>query len=170
MLAAKFPLVGGFSEELALVGTTVSEQYAIGGYGFIDKTGELKIPGTYEQAMRFGEGLAAVKQNGKFGFINVNGKLVIECKYRFVEDFRDGIARCRRDIDTPENNIDFIDKTGEMLFRVREDDVGYLNRQFEFEIKIETEMAGERYFLGGQEFHEGLAQVAIGHKSGERKD
>ena len=207
-LATKYPLVDKFSEGLALVGTTVNDQSQIGDYGYIDKTGDLKIPGDFKSGDRFNEGLAAVMKNGKVGFIDRSGKTVIDFKYRSAEGFQNGIARCRRDVDNVQFDIEFIDKTGKVLFIGRDSDigrfsegllyvnltpgrakipeeikidrtvdqavpngrdVGYLNAQFEFEIKIATDMEDDRYFLQGEGFHEGLAEVAIGHKTGEQK-
>ncbi len=204
-LASKYPLVDVFSEGLAMVGTTVSDdaRLAIGGYGFIDQTGRCVIPGIYEEAGRFSDGLAVVKKNGKYGYINRRGKVVVDFKYQRAEVFQDGIARCWVEQDNARNPVEFIDTAGKVLFRVRADNIGrfseglvyanlsskplkepidpsvdqeapdrllgYLNRRFEFEIRIDDEMPGDRYVLGGKEFHEGLAEVAIGHRDGERK-
>ncbi|NQT17495.1 MAG: WG repeat-containing protein, partial [Planctomycetes bacterium] len=45
----------------------------------------------------------------------------------------------------------------------------YLDRRFEFVLRITPEMPGGRYFLMGKEFHDGMAAVAIGHSGEERK-
>lgn len=46
----------------------------------------------YEDADTFGEGLAAVKQNGKWGYVDETGKLVIPCKYDLAYGFNEGYA------------------------------------------------------------------------------
>ena len=39
-------------------------------WGFIDKTGQMIIAPTYEEAQSFHEGMAAVKLNGLWGFLS----------------------------------------------------------------------------------------------------
>lgn len=202
-LASQYALVDSFSEGLAMVGTTVSDVSVVGGYGFIDKTGQLVIPGIYQDAGRFSDGLAVVKKEGKYGYIDQRGTVVVDFKYRQAEAFQDGTARCLLDSANVNTSLQFIDKTGKVLYRTRADDigrfsegllfanvvvgpvkipkdptrdqeapervVGYMNPRFEFEIRINREMPGDRYFLQGEEFHEGLAEVAFGHAGGERK-
>lgn len=201
-LAAHYPVVYTFSEGLAVVGTTVSDdaQLRIGGYGFIDQTGRLVIPGIYEEAGRFSDGLAPVRKDGKCGYIDRRGKVVVDFQYRFAESFKDGIARASLDRDNIDHSVEFIDKTGQVLFRARGDSVGrfseglayanlpaekpaepmadvvapervrgYLDRRFEFAVRFTPELPGGGEILGGEEFHEGMAAVTIGHSSGERK-
>jgi hypothetical protein len=44
-----------------------------GKWGFIDNTGKLAVPLTYDYAFSFSEGMAAVNRRDKWGFISVNG-------------------------------------------------------------------------------------------------
>lgn len=46
----------------------------------------------YEDASRFSEGLAAVKQNGKWGYIDTDGKTVIPFDYDYAFSFNEGVA------------------------------------------------------------------------------
>lgn len=50
------------------------------------------IPPTYEDASRFSDDLAAVKQNGKWGYINLKGEVVIGFQYDFASYFSEGYA------------------------------------------------------------------------------
>ncbi|NQT16006.1 MAG: WG repeat-containing protein, partial [Planctomycetes bacterium] len=118
-LATRYPLVDVFSEGLAMVGTTVSDdaRRVIGGYGFIDKTGRLVVPGGFEAANRFSDGLAAVKKDGKWGYINRKGRIVISPRYNeWADPFCDGMARVAPD----RNTTQFIDTTGKVIFELDE--------------------------------------------------
>lgn len=48
-----------------------------GKYIFIDENGKQIVPGTYDFARCFKDGLAAVYKDGKAGYIDTTGKLVI---------------------------------------------------------------------------------------------
>ena len=48
-----------------------------GKYIFIDENGKQIVPGTYDFARCFRDGLAAVYKDGKAGYIDATGKLVI---------------------------------------------------------------------------------------------
>ena len=50
------------------------------------------VPLVYESAVRFSEGLAAVKSKGKWGFVNAKGKVVVKPEYDTVFDFLGGRA------------------------------------------------------------------------------
>lgn len=64
-------------------------------YGYINCSGELKIPMIYEEANNFSEGLAGVKLNDKWGFIDKDGNIKIGFNYDEVNNFKDGIALVR---------------------------------------------------------------------------
>ena len=53
-----------------------------GKWGFVDKTGNVKVDYQYDKVTEFNEyGFAAVQKDGKWGVINQNGEIVIEPTY-----------------------------------------------------------------------------------------
>ena len=66
-----------------------------GKYGYIDKSGIVKIKPKYERAFEFSEGLAKVKLNKFIGYINTKGVLVVEAKYKRGTMFSEGLAAVR---------------------------------------------------------------------------
>lgn len=63
-----------------------------GKYGFVDKTGKVIVPATYDIAFDFSEGLGQVKLNDKCGFIDRTGKIIIPIEYDTCYDFKEGLA------------------------------------------------------------------------------
>ncbi|MBZ5607531.1 MAG: WG repeat-containing protein [Acidobacteriia bacterium] len=61
-------------------------------YGFIDHSGKLAIPATFDYASSFAEGLAVVKLEGRFGYIDHSGKLAIPARFSYAAEFSDGLA------------------------------------------------------------------------------
>ena len=55
-----------------------------GVFGYVDQKGNIVLPCEYEQARRFDNGYAVVRQDEKEGIINVNGKAVIPIEYDFI--------------------------------------------------------------------------------------
>lgn len=51
------------------------------------------LPGQFDQAADFSDGLAAVKQSGKWGYIDRTGRAVIPPRFLRVERFWNGLAR-----------------------------------------------------------------------------
>ena len=92
---------------------------------YVDKTGKQAFPGVFSSAGDFSEGMAAVKIPGNseeninplFGYIDHSGKMVIELPDGWWgHKFRDGVAQIQ--------NLDscyIIDKTGQRLFKVKND-------------------------------------------------
>lgn len=84
-------------------------------WGFINGSGQVVIPPTFERVGNFSEGLAKFRKNGKWGFINSKGKEVIQPVYETVRDFSEGITavmqRKRKGIEAF-----YIDSTGKVLF------------------------------------------------------
>lgn len=58
-----------------------------GKWGFVGFDGKIKIAPTYDNAMPFFEGLAAVCKNDKWGYINENNDIVIPYTYRGISPF-----------------------------------------------------------------------------------
>ena len=64
--------------------------FSQGQWGFIDASGAMVIPATYEDAMPFDEsGLAGVKLNGRWGFIDTNGRTVIRHQFDALHCYRE---------------------------------------------------------------------------------
>jgi len=63
-----------------------------GKIGFINHTGSLIIPATFDNADSFSEGLASVQVNGKYGYINEAGKFEIEPQFDAAGPFSEGLA------------------------------------------------------------------------------
>lgn len=56
-----------------------------GVYGFLSsETGKIKISPKYEDAISSGQGLCAVKENGKWGFIDESGAQVVENLFKYA--------------------------------------------------------------------------------------
>lgn len=71
-----------FSEGLAVVSLD-------GKYGYIDKTGNVKIPITFDSAGDFHQGRAVVKVGTDYGYIDKNGETVIGTTYYSASDFNE---------------------------------------------------------------------------------
>lgn len=66
-------------------------------YGFIDETGETKIPFMFTQASAFCQGLAVVYWNEKYGMISQEGNLVIPAVYDAIFPYNGATWHVRRD-------------------------------------------------------------------------
>jgi hypothetical protein len=64
-------------------------------WGYIDKTGEMKIVPQFDYADEFSEGYACIKKGDVYGYINKNGVLVIEPQFHEAYAFRQRVARVR---------------------------------------------------------------------------
>lgn len=62
-------------------------------HGFANADKKMVIADSFEGVENFGDGLAAVKKDGKWGFINANGEMVISPQYeKVITRFRGGLA------------------------------------------------------------------------------
>jgi len=62
-------------------------------YGFVNTSGDLAIPCTYDQVSNFSaDGIAAVKVGYNWGYINASGETVLEPEFSFAGDFVNGTA------------------------------------------------------------------------------
>jgi hypothetical protein len=117
--------VNSFSEGLALIGTYIGPGIPLGGYTFIDKTGQ-RVLKAYFDARSFSEGLARVNISSfhpRWGVIDKTGKEVTRCKYAYIRPFSEGLAvvalykrAARRIIEYVPVKWGFIDKTGQEVF------------------------------------------------------
>lgn len=63
-----------------------------GVWKFIDTEGLIAVPGPFERAAGFHDGLARVMIGRKWGFIDKTGSLVVKAEYQRAEDFSEGLA------------------------------------------------------------------------------
>ena len=117
-------LVAGCGSSDATVATVTAETSGLypvsvdGKWGFIDKTGTIKIQPQYEFAMPFSEGLAMVRLNGKWGYIDTSGTMVIQPQFDDAHPFSDGLATVGKfSEDGP--LFGYIDKTGALVIPMR---------------------------------------------------
>jgi hypothetical protein len=150
-IAPKFDAAGDFSEGLATVGFRKNNQdpdrygdVTIESYGYIDRTGKLKIPAQFSEASNFSEGLAAVriiaKQDGEsslYGYIDRTGNSIIAPQFTSAGKFSGGFAP----VVALDGNGGYIDRRGQMVLKLKYASVG--------------------------EFSEGLAPVGIETKRSE---
>ena len=80
--------------------------------GFMDYTGKIVIPATFDAAFDFSEGLAAVRVGNGWGYIDTAGKLLINVEHNFGDAFTHGIAR----VAWPNGNWGYINRMGEKLW------------------------------------------------------
>ena len=67
-----------------------------GGWGFIDKAGNVVVPFEYDGESKFSEGLALVVKNRKHGYIDKTGKVVVPLEYDSGNPFREGLAAVQK--------------------------------------------------------------------------
>lgn len=86
-IAAKFDTAFPFSDGFARVING-------GKTGYIDSSGKIVIPPTFEKAMDFKEDRAAVSVNGTdWGYIDRKGTIVIPANFKAAEAFSNGLAK-----------------------------------------------------------------------------
>lgn len=143
------------------------------GWGFVDGNNSVAIPGYFDDAEDFSEGLGQVMISDKWGFVNRNGKIVIPPMYDYSEPFTEGLsAVCKGDkwgyIDAEGKvKIDFIYKTAgtfhEGFAAVSEtgkkDSFGFINKNGRYVIPTGI-------YDGAKIFSEGLAPVMDNDKWG----
>ena len=67
-------------------------------FGYINSTGKVIVPATYNTALDFSDSLGGVfNKDWKLGYINSLGKLVIPCKYEDGYSFQNGYALVEKD-------------------------------------------------------------------------
>lgn len=78
--------------------------------GFVDEHGQFKIPPSFDEALSFSDGLAAVKIGERWGFVDGSGRQVIPAKFTGAYYFHDGVGTA--DLDSADV---LIDKSGRVL-------------------------------------------------------
>jgi WG containing repeat len=156
--------------------------------GYIDRTGKLVVPAKFdnlyhnpdnwgepdyssanhpctssyvESLDNFGNGLAAISQNGKYGYINSTGEVAIPLQYQFARRFQDGLA-----VVTQNKKSGYINPQGKVVIPIKFDaasdfreglaqvtinnKVGYIDRTGKIVIPIEYDsLELPRYFGDG---------------------
>ena len=146
-----------------------------GKFGYIDTKGNEVIPGQFDHARLFVNGMAAVAVGNRWGFIDKTGRYVINPQYDDAGDFLGGVAAVRS-----EDKWGYIDTSGKFKVQPIFDAlspssfvdglaaarmggrIGYIDRHGKFAIPPTFEEAGD--------FSEGLAQVRLGRKWGYVND
>jgi hypothetical protein len=88
-------------------------------YGFVDKTGEFKIPARFDGTRSFKEGLAAAKLGDKWGYVDQSGEFVIKPAYVFPGFFCEGLAKVTLE---EEGKFGYIDTEGRIVIEAQFDD------------------------------------------------
>ena len=159
-----------------------------GKWGFVDKNFKFVIPPQFDLAFEFSEGRAPVSINQKWGFIDVSGKLVVPAKYDHVWRFNDGLARVRidtaigtvRTFEGPEIKYNrrhgFVDRDGTEVIALQFADATRFSEGYAFVVPATLNrwaiidkrgnFIRQPEFESAEEFHEGLAAVAVEGKYG----
>ncbi|MGL5509860.1 MAG: WG repeat-containing protein, partial [Microcoleaceae cyanobacterium] len=88
-------------------------------YGYVNKSGDLIIPASFDEAKDFFQNLASVKQGETWGFIDNTGRLVIPAVYEKFAHFSEGLAGVKK---TGEK-YGFIDRQGKIVVEPQFDEV-----------------------------------------------
>lgn len=97
-------------QELLPGDQTLSGALIDGKYGFVDRSGKLRIANRYESIGRFSEGLAPVKIGTQWGYIDHNDKITIQPRFSDAGNFVNGVAIVKKD-----GMATLIDKNGKEL-------------------------------------------------------
>lgn len=85
----------------------------LGKYGYIDESGQIKVPLKYLEAIKeFKEGLAAVNKGGSWGYIDKTGAYIIVPRFKKAESFS-----CGRAAVMVKGKWGYIDKTGVIIIK-----------------------------------------------------
>jgi hypothetical protein len=137
--------------------------------GFVDEHGEFKINPTFDDALPFSDGLAAIQINKKWGFIDAVGHQIIQPKFSNAYYFREGVGIAQ----LPDSGDVLIDKSGKVLAMeygfvdvvsngrvpaTRDGKNGYLDLRGEVVIPL--------VYDDGRSFSDGLAAVKKENKWG----
>lgn len=91
----------GYAQDLAAV------KLESGLYTYYDEFGNDAMSRTFEEALNFSDGLAAVREGDRWGYINASGEFVIPAMYQEAQSFSEGFSAVR-----DETGWFYIDKNG----------------------------------------------------------
>lgn len=83
-------------ETTTTVGNEVLQLYPIkenSKWGYMNTTGKIVVPATFDYAWDFSDGLGRFKNKGKYGFVNAEGKIVIHPSLTYADDFKGEYTR-----------------------------------------------------------------------------
>ncbi len=95
------------SEDLLAVQSQVGP-----GYGFINRSGKIVLPGPYQGGASFSEGLAPINVDGEWAYIDTTGRVVI-ANLRVIT--AGGFVEGRAYVEDFTHHYGFIDRTGRMV-------------------------------------------------------
>jgi len=105
-------------------------------WGFIDRSGALRIDTRFDEVRDFSQAYAVVRTGAYWGFIDKQGDYLIKPTYKGAWSFSDGLARVQ----------------------TYQDSFGYVDRQGTLAIPVQ--------FVQASDFDAGLARVQIGQRYG----
>lgn len=169
----RFDEAASFSEGLARV--RVKRKF-----GYIDKSGSIRIRPQFDDALAFSERLAAVKVDGLWGYIGDSGRLVQERVFVDANSFTEGLAavaieeNARNEQLSGSRKYGFIDRAGTLIIRPE------FEQAEPFQGGLATVKVKGKYgcidklgafvieprFDAVDQFSDGLAAVSIGGKWG----
>ena len=136
--------------------------------GFVDAGGQFKIPPTFDDALPFSEGFAAVQVGEKWGFIDTKGHLVIGPQFEGAFYFREGVATVES-----EHGFLIVDKSGtalsgdyNMVEFIAEDRVPVLHGEKWGFLDLQGKTVIPVMYESMRPFSGGLAAVQRGNKWG----
>lgn len=106
---SRFNDLGDYNESLAKA--RIGEKW-----GYIDKTGRVRIDPRFDDARDFTNGFAAVQVGTKWGYIDKTGKLAIPPRFDDADDFDETLAMI-----VIGDKFGFINKTGKLVLPARYD-------------------------------------------------
>ena len=133
--------------------------------GYMDMEGKVKIGFQFDDAWRFVNGIALIKQNGKYGFIDKEGRIIIPCRYDNASDFSEGLAAV-----CISGKWGYINKEGELIISCQYDNYRDFSEGFAVVMKgnqyAMIDKQGKYYIPMGtcdyiSSFSEGLAVVKM---------
>ena len=92
-----------YKEGLAVAVATEEEVRYVeeSNFYFINRMGDVVIPGPFERADPFRDGFAPVQLDGLWGYIDANGEIRIQPQYQQAQQFSEGIASVTLDSESP---------------------------------------------------------------------
>lgn len=180
------------SAEYRMPDPPVPFQDASGKWGYRTCNGEVVVKPIYDEAAPFREGRARVNQGRKIclpgdyepglhGFIDRSGQVVIPLQYEYAQDFREGLSLVRMAGEGPNR---FIDRWGNTCRQVPPVAGSFSGQGFSEGLAV-TQTCRDREWTTeyldhagqvvltikgyGEQFHEGLAHVAVSDDHRERR-
>ncbi|MEX1018643.1 MAG: WG repeat-containing protein [Litorilinea sp.] len=171
---ATFAAAQPFSEGMAAVRPESNEaesnagennEEASGGYGYINRQGELIIEPRFATAQHFSGGLALISIDGQYGFVNRSGRLSIAAQFPRSGTFAEGLAPIELF-----GQFGYISMVGDLVIRSQFEMASSFREGFALVtlegqqlyidpagIALNTDVTISR----GSPFHEGLAAVTV---------